>query len=208
MTYLTTLRTFLYHRQTLWLLFIVNALGTLYGYYWYIPQLERTEWYFLPFVPDSPTASLFFTLALLGWLLHKEWKWVEALAFITLIKYGIWAVVMNFLTLAQGYSLGFVGWMLIISHGLMAVQALLYWRAYHFTWLHFIVAAVWTLHNDVIDYVFGQMPVYFSLMDHLPQIGYFTFWLSMTVLALAGWNIVWRKRQECNDCLLEQNAIK
>lgn len=51
------------NRGIIWLLFIVNFLGTIYGYIWYGNQLEFTaanypHW-LLPFVPDSPTASLF-----------------------------------------------------------------------------------------------------------------------------------------------------
>ncbi|MET0960494.1 MAG: DUF1405 domain-containing protein, partial [Psychrobacillus psychrotolerans] len=64
----------------MWLLFIVNLFGTIYGYYWYKGQLSQTETKFLLFVPDSPTASLFFTIALFAWLLKKNWKLIEALA--------------------------------------------------------------------------------------------------------------------------------
>lgn len=46
-------------RPVVWLLLFVNAAGTVYGYYWYRYQLAETPPVFLPFVPDSPTASLF-----------------------------------------------------------------------------------------------------------------------------------------------------
>lgn len=181
-------------RQILYLLALINGLGTIYGYIWYIPQLRETEPIFLLFVPDSPTASLFFTIVLIGWLLGRQFRYMEALAYVTLIKYGLWAVVMNLLTFIQGYSLGIVGWMLIVSHGAMALQAIVYGPFYTFHIRHLVVAGIWTLHNDVIDYVFEQMPVYYTLMDHLPQIGYFTFWLSVGVLLLAYWNV--RQRQQ------------
>ncbi|EPR28178.1 putative membrane spanning protein [Geobacillus sp. WSUCF1] len=48
-------------RPVVWLLLFVNAAGTIYGYYWYRYQLADTPPVFLPFVPDSPTASLFFS---------------------------------------------------------------------------------------------------------------------------------------------------
>src|SRR5690606_12952204 len=86
------------HKSFLTLLLIVNGAGTIYGYIWYGWQLEKTEPQFLIFVPDSPTASLFFSLAIIGWLLGKNFKLIEALALVTLVKYGIWAVVMNLLT--------------------------------------------------------------------------------------------------------------
>ncbi|NLY78492.1 MAG: DUF1405 domain-containing protein [Lysinibacillus sp.] len=172
-------------RAFLTLLFIVNFLGTIYGYIWYIPQLSRTEPQFLIFVPDSPTASLFFTFAILGWLLGTNFKFIEALALITLVKYGIWAVVMNILTLIETGSIGFAGWMLVVSHFLMAVEGILYMRNYRFTLVHIAFAAIWTLHNDVIDYVYGQMPTYRSISQYANHIGYFTFWLSIVCILIS-----------------------
>lgn len=74
--------------------------------------------------------------------------------------------------------------MLLTSHGLMAVEAILYAPFYRFQMRHFMIAAVWILHNDMIDYLFGQMPIYMGLERFLPVIGYVTFWLSIAVLAL------------------------
>lgn len=180
------------HKSFLWLLLFVNLLGTVYGYDWYMWQLVITEPKFWLFVPDSPTASLFFTLAIFGWLINRNFKLIEALALITLVKYGLWAVVMNLLTLIETGSIGWVGWMLVVSHFAMAVQAILYIPFYKFGLGHIVIAAIWTLHNDVIDYVFGQMPIYSNLMIYINQIGYFTFWLSIVCIALA--YFVWKRR--------------
>jgi len=173
------------HRATLTVLFIINFLGTIYGYIWYTPQLSRTEPQFLIFVPDSPTASLFFCLAIAGWLVGTNFKLMEALALITLVKYGIWAVVMNILTLMEIGSIGYAGWMLVVSHFMMAVEGILYIFKYRFTFLHIAIGAIWTLHNDVIDYVYGQMPTYSSLYKYANHIGYFTFWLSIACILIS-----------------------
>jgi len=77
------------------------------------------------------------------------------------------------------------GYMLIVSHGAMAVQGVLYSPYYRFKLWHLVAAGIWTLHNDVIDYVFKMMPWYGSLMKYLPQIGYFTFWLSIFSIGIA-----------------------
>jgi uncharacterized membrane protein YpjA len=77
------------------LLLIINIFGTAFGYYWYGSQLKNTPAIFWAFVPDSPTASLFFVFVLLAFLLKRNFGLMEALAIITLFKYGIWAVVMN-----------------------------------------------------------------------------------------------------------------
>lgn len=181
------------HKSFLWMLLFINLLGTVYGFDWYMWQLVVTEPKFWIFVPDSPTASLFFTVAILGWLINRNFKLIEALALITLVKYGLWAVVMNLLTLIETGSIGWVGWMLVVSHFAMAVQAILYIPFYKFGLGHIIIASIWTLHNDVIDYVFGQMPIYSQLTVYSNQIGYFTFWLSIACISLA--YFVWKRRQ-------------
>ncbi|GAB4073589.1 DUF1405 domain-containing protein [Barrientosiimonas marina] len=172
-------------KRVLWLLFIINFFGTVYGFYWYRYQMAETPALFLPFVPDSPTATLFFTIVLLFFLFRKNAPYIEALAVISLFKYGVWAVAMNLLTLAVEGSLGWPGYMLMVSHGAMAIQGLLYAPFYKIAGRHIAVAAVWVLHNDIIDYVFGQMPVYSSLMTYMNEIGYFTFWLSIVSIGLA-----------------------
>ncbi|OQP05908.1 hypothetical protein B1690_10565 [Geobacillus sp. 46C-IIa] len=182
-------------RPVIWLLLLVNAAGTVYGYYWYRYQLAETPPLFLPFVPDSPTASLFFLIVLGAWLLGRSAPLFEALAFVTLVKYGIWAVVMNVLVWRATGTLDWAGWLLVVSHGAMAVEGVLYAPLYRFRSVHLALAAVWTLHNDVIDYVFGMMPRYHMLADYADQIGYFTFWLSIASIAVAYWLGVRMRRQ-------------
>lgn len=172
-------------RSTIWLLLFINTAGTAYGYYWYRFQLVETPTWFLPFVPDSPTASLFFMLVLTAFLLGRNWPLAEALAVVTLFKYGVWAVVMNLLTLKVTGYLPWQGYMLIASHAAMAVQGLLYAPFYRLKVWHIGAAALWTFHNDVIDYVFMQYPRYPSLDLFVPQIGYFTFWLSVASILIA-----------------------
>lgn len=169
-------------------LFVINFIGTIYGYYWYKNQLAVTEAKWLIFVPDSPTASLFFTGVLGLYLWHRRNALLEAFASVTLFKYGIWAVVMivwggvldsrPFLE-----ALDWQHWMLIVSHLGMALQAILY--APFFTYRHrelFIVAA-WTLLNDFLDYRMDIHPWLhpdLEPFDHL--VGYFTAMLSVTTL--------------------------
>jgi uncharacterized membrane protein YpjA len=176
---------FLANRNILLLLLVVNILGTLYGYYWYGWQLAETPTKFLIFVPDSPTASLFFVFVLIAFLLKKNWGLIETMAIVTLFKYGIWAVVMNLLVLVETGELDWVSYMLIGSHLAMAIQGILYAPFYRIKLWHIIVTAIWTLHNDVIDYVFMMLPRYPILDLYTPQIGYFTFWLSILSIGLA-----------------------
>ncbi|UJL48081.1 DUF1405 domain-containing protein [Virgibacillus sp. NKC19-16] len=166
-------------------LFFINLFGSIYGFIWYESQLSITPDKFLIFVPDSPTASLFFTVFLLFFIFKKNVPYIEALAMITLFKYGIWGVGMNLLTLIVEGSLGWQGYMLMASHGAMAIQGLLYAPFYKIKLRHITVAAVWVLHNDIIDYVFEMMPIYSSLTQYMSEIGYFTFWLSILSIFIA-----------------------
>lgn len=177
-------------RWFLWALFIINFLGTIYGYYWYGNQLKQTDWKLLIFVPDSPTASLFFTGVLLLYIWKKKSKLLEAFAAITLFKYGIWAVVMILWGAAldpSGFSdsLTWEHYMLMISHLGMAVQALIYAPIFQFSYRELVFVAIWTLLNDALDYgldIHPWLTTDLDLYDHL--VGWFTLLLSFTTIIL------------------------
>jgi uncharacterized membrane protein YpjA len=84
--------------------------------------------------------------------------------------------------------------MLIFSHGAMAVQGVLYAPFYRFKLWHLVITAIWTLHNDVIDYVFFMLPRYPILNLYTPQIGYFTFLLSIFSLGTAYYFVLRKNR--------------
>lgn len=191
-------RTFLSSRPVLWLLFICNLLGTVYGYIWYEAQLRDTWLHHPPwqliFVPDSPTASLFFTLSLLFLLFparlskyHFLRTLIEGLAVVTSVKYGIWAVSMIFAGAAQGGDLVWQDWMLVGSHLAMAVEALLYVRLYKFGTSMLIGAGSWTLLNDTVDYTYDVYPwLPQTLWDDVPGVMVFTYCLTLASVAV-GW---------------------
>ncbi|MBL6007263.1 MULTISPECIES: lipoprotein heptaprenylglyceryl N-acetyltransferase LhaT [Bacillus] len=181
-------------RTMLILVLAINFLGTVYGYYWYLPQLLETPARFLIFVPDSPTATFFFLFVLLAFLMKRNAPLFEALALVTLVKYGLWAVGMNLLVLAVTGDLPWEGYMLIASHFAMAVQGVLYSPYFRFSLWHLVIAAVWTLHNDVIDYLFGMMPQYSMLSEYMTDIGYGTFWLSIFSIGLAFYLVISKKQ--------------
>lgn len=171
-------------RWFLWTLFWVNFVGTIYGYIWYANQMEQTDWQWLIFVPDSPTASLFFTGVLLLYLWNKKSPLLEAFAAVTLFKYGIWAVVMIFWG-AMFQPLVWEQYMLIVSHLGMAIQALLYAPLFSFRYRELAIVAGWTLLNDALDYGLDIHPWLTSdleVYDHL--VGWFTLLLSLTTIFL------------------------
>ncbi len=202
------------HRGMLWLLFAVNFLGTIYGYIWYGNQLVYTAEHYpawlLPFVPDSPTASLFFTAALLlllyppkglkGTLIREL---IEALAVVTSVKYGIWAVAMIFAGGFQGDVIGWKDWMLVASHLGMAIEALIYAR--FFTLRRMLpVALLWTLANDMVDYSQGVFPwLPNELDDDLNEVQYFTIGLTLVSTA-AAWLVTGKQRKHAYPARLRR----
>jgi len=189
------------NRSFLWLLFAVNALGTAYGYVWYGNQLADTLTHHplwrIVFVPDSPTASLFFTLYLLFLLFPNRSErpsrlyrvvrmTVEAFAVLTLLKYGVWAVAMNAAQGLQGDPLDWQNWMLIVSHACMALEGLLYVRFMIFGRIAALAVLGWLLLNDAMDYGYGVYPwLPRVLTDDLRAIETFTIGLSVASYLIA-----------------------
>ncbi|CAI6080987.1 DUF1405 domain-containing protein [Cohnella sp. JJ-181] len=191
-------RRFLTQNSMMSLLMAFYVFGTIYGYYWYKNQLVETQlthpaWH-LPFVPDSPTASLFFTIAAL-------WLWIapsgrgggfargvrgviEALAVVTSIKYGVWATVVIFASAAYGSPIVWQDWMLIVSHLSMAACAVAYGRFFIYGLGALSIAAAWTLLNDIVDYTYNVYPSLPQALDErLLGVAIFTF--AMTVISVA-----------------------
>ncbi|MCQ6558009.1 DUF1405 domain-containing protein [Paenibacillus mendelii] len=197
-------RALLMNRSFLWLLFTVNALGTIYGYIWYGDQLietyEHNPAWQLIFVPDSPTASLFFTLALLYLLFPPKRALtgpakflrsaIEALGVVTSIKYGIWAVAMIIAGAMKGSPMVWENYMLIASHLAMAIEALLFTRFFAYGVAAAFGAACWLFLNDMIDYSYYIYPWLPQVLDDiLPDVRNFTVGLTLfsfllTVLAI------------------------
>ncbi|WP_438351243.1 DUF1405 domain-containing protein [Paenibacillus sp. FA6] len=187
---------FLNKRSFLWLLFLCNLVGTVYGYIWYGGQMEYTLEHYpswlIVFVPDSPTASLFFTIAIGCLLMPPRTGWgqtvrhiIEALAVVTSVKYGIWACSMIFAGQFQGDILQWQDWMLVVSHSAMVIEALVYVRLFGFNSRLLIGAAAWTLSNDFIDYTYGVYPYLPSVLhDNLKAVENFTMGLTLFSVAV------------------------
>jgi uncharacterized membrane protein YpjA len=172
-------KAFLTSKRMLWIVFWINLLGTIYGYEWYWNQMVETiaqkPLWLVFFVPDSPTASLFFTLTLVFLLIDRYVEpysigsnssyhpWllrgiVESLAVAASFKYGIWAVAVIVLAAFKGEPMNWQDWMLSISHAGMAIEALLYFRFFRVRWLGLAIAALWIFSNDYIDYHYAVFP--------------------------------------------------
>ncbi|QGQ96850.1 DUF1405 domain-containing protein [Paenibacillus psychroresistens] len=199
-------KAFLTSRRMLWLLFWVNLLGTIYGYEWYWNQMQETvadkPLWLVVFVPDSPTASFFFTLTLVYLLIDSYIKptihnrnkaadllrsIVEGLAVMASFKYGIWAVAIILLAAFKGEPMNWQDWMLSISHGGMAIEALLFLRFFRIGWIGLGIAALWIFGNDYIDYYYAVFPwlpdVLYPILDSVQNA---TIGLSICTCVLFG----------------------
>ncbi|CAC5482917.1 TPA: DUF1405 domain-containing protein [Staphylococcus aureus] len=174
----------LYQRSWLMMLLICNVLGMIYGYIWYGEQLSHTPWQFKIFVPDSPTAILFLVISISLILIRKQNSIIDALAFVTLFKYGIWAVIMNILFIIEQGDITVNGLVLMFSHSIMAVQAIYFYPRFKRSMIGISVAMTWVFLNDYIDYFHLQFPYYDFITTHVWQIGVLSCCLSVFGLLL------------------------
>ncbi|HCV4755546.1 TPA: DUF1405 domain-containing protein [Staphylococcus aureus] len=174
----------LYQRSWLMMLLICNILGMIYGYIWYGEQLSHTPWHFKIFVPDSPTAILYLVISISLILIQKQNSIIDALAFVTLFKYGIWAVIMNILFIIEQGVITVNGLVLMFSHSIMAVQAIYFYPRFKRSMIGISVAMIWVFLNDYIDYFHLQFPYYDFITTHVWQIGVLSCCLSVFGLLL------------------------
>ncbi|HCV7198414.1 TPA: DUF1405 domain-containing protein [Staphylococcus aureus] len=174
----------LYQRSWLMMLLICNILGMIYGYIWYGEQLSHTPWQFKIFVPDSPTAIFFLVISISLILIRKQNSFIDALAFVTLFKYGIWAVIMNILFIIEQGDITVNGLVLMFSHSIMAVQEIYFYPRFKRSMIGISVAMTWVFLNDYIDYFHLQFPYYDFITTHVWQIGVLSCCLSVFGLLL------------------------
>lgn len=147
-----------YNRRLTAALLAVNLFGTGYGFYWYRDQLAATPVRYWPVVPDSPAATLLFTLFLAAHLAGRRPPYLSALAYLASIKYGLWtpAIMVHYWLTARAATFESVH--LSLSHLGMALEALIFMRAAPPARLPVLAAAAWLLFNDYMDYARGFHP--------------------------------------------------
>ena len=112
-----------------WPIVLINLLGTIFGFWYYMPQFSNEPFLMWIFVPDSPVATLFFSLSLVLWQLKKDSILVSTLAFIGCIKLGLWTSYCLILFFSSfSYLDPLMYHFLLWSHLAMVLQALLILR--------------------------------------------------------------------------------
>lgn len=143
-------------------LIAINFAGSVYGYYWYSPQLAELPFYTWLTVFDSPFSTTLFALALLAGLGGRQNGWFPVLAFVCCIKYGFWAVILighHWFTAGVVTPLETMLW---LSHWGMVLEGWIYLRTMPLERPAVVVPVAWLAVNDVFDYGFGLHPYLFA----------------------------------------------
>jgi len=146
----------------LWTLFFINLIGSIYGFYWYRQQLSETQGILKLFVPDSPTASLLFTLALFMILIKKPKPFLLIMACGWLIKYGFWAAIINTHFYLIGGNYTFTNFHLTLSHLGMAAEGFLFINNVDLNKYHILALTCLMIVSDFLDYQLGIHPWLFA----------------------------------------------
>ncbi|MGI6679213.1 MAG: DUF1405 domain-containing protein [Dehalobacterium sp.] len=144
-------------------LFVVNVIGSVYGYYWYWDQLSSTPRYLWIFVPDSPLSTSLFAAVLLLVYLGKRPRLLPFLSCAFLVKYGFWAMLINLQLLWGGENFTFMNLMLALSHLGMAVEGIIYYPGQKIALWEAVFLTVILIVQDFMDYGVGLHPYLFNL---------------------------------------------
>ncbi len=135
----------------------VNLAGALFGFYYYLPQFGETPVYLWILVADSPIATLLAAGAYISRTRDFSSAVLDSLAFLANLKYGLWTVFVllyyseSFLSFRSGPMFAF----LVISHLLMALQALFLLEDAKMTLGSTVAAFSMYVINDLVDYGLG-----------------------------------------------------
>lgn len=146
----------------MWVLVAINLPGSLYGFYWYAGQLAETPWYYWPFTPDSPLSTTLLTLSLLLFLANKQPGFLALLACAGVIKYGLWAAIINLQYWQLSGGITPVSFMLAVSHLGMAIEGYIFIRHLKISWGYLLLLGIWLALNDWLDYGIGIYPYLYS----------------------------------------------
>jgi uncharacterized membrane protein YpjA len=191
---------YLSHGPSLVARLVVTSTAFLVGVRFYVDTMPGVPTLLWPLYADSPTAIALVTLSLatllpnLGRRLrevptNRPLAYLHTLAFVWLVKYGLWTAVA--LNLRPGLYVGFGGsalydyWFIIGTHLLFVVLAFAILHYGRTTRGALGLSILLLLVNDVVDYGIGlHPPLRYEPGWVLPAV---TISLSVGVVALAAW---------------------
>ncbi|BGE82407.1 hypothetical protein SPETJ133_13620 [Staphylococcus petrasii] len=91
---------------------------------------------------------------------------------------------MNVIMISYAHDITIMNIFLIMSHGIMALEALYFYPRFTITMHGLFIAIIWVFNNDYIDYVLGKYPYYNFIATHIVMVGYIAFILSVLAIML------------------------
>ncbi|HHY95870.1 MAG TPA: DUF1405 domain-containing protein [Firmicutes bacterium] len=147
-------------RDRRWLGFLtaVNLGGFVYGLHWYEEQLATLPWYAWPVTADCPVSALLFGLLTASLLWGSSPPWLQGLAGMAALKYGIWTVLVIGQSWLAGAPVDVGSINLFWTHLGLTVEAVLFALVYRPPALWVIPGVVWVILNTLLDYGVGLHP--------------------------------------------------
>lgn len=184
-------RYYLENAPSLGVLICLNLFAVLVGIRFYVDTMPAISTVLWPFYLDSPVALFFMTASLLMLVPNlgrpietmpnnRMTAIVHTLAFVWLVKFGLWTVV----ALHLGFDLYFPSvtdyWFIVITHLAFVVQAFLIPHYGVTSREALILAGGLLLVNDILDYGFGLHPP----LRYEPGLSLTVVSVGLTVLAV------------------------
>ena len=146
-------------KAAVWVVALADLAGAIAGYtYWYGSTILASPWYYWIFVPDCPIAATLMGAALIAYLMGRRWQILGLLAAGTCIKYGLWTVVSWGAEFVNGGPADLEGVSMSVTHFLLLVQGLVLLWLLRYRVLPVVVASIYLVANDLVDYVARQYP--------------------------------------------------
>jgi len=179
-------------------LIVINVVaGIVGGIYWYGPELLKTPWAAMVFVPDCPLFTFLFAIALIGIYLQRhgkrEWTLFNAVTTVGLIKYGLWTITVWVLFWSAGYSATTESVLMTTAHVGMALEGVVLASFLKkLRWRDVLITCGWFFLSDWVDYGLGFRP---RMAPGVSET--FMMWEMIAATALLslflGW-MVWRRK--------------
>lgn len=180
----------LWTKKVLALIFIINILGTIFGYYYYQWQLANSELFLWIFIPDCPNATLLLLISILITFTDIgegiDNRVFNSITAAYLIKYGVWTV-FTILFFSEFFlsppNLQYYA-ILLIGHAGMALESILILPFSKIEFRKMVVFLLWFLINDFVDYWLGAHPYVPDNPYKIKILAIFTISMSFITVAL------------------------